>query len=335
MPYFERGNLRQNPPRLTELREAIRQILEALRHLHERGHIHRDIKPDNILVRNEKDQPLDLVVADYGLISLDNPVSFCGSPGYAAPEVVRNGAVPKSQRRPYTQNVDIYALGMLLLDILGVDPPKMWIQNRRQFNKYISAPIAEQLDASEPDQIDRCGALSTVHSMLHFDPSDRPSVDKCLRLPWLSETITTPLAAQLPGTPSNPSAVIPQASLPTVNAETWWHSNPRAVTPTQQVTQDKKVGRHYDLRKKRQAERHNPISVPKKNRVQKKHYESLPTPRLTPDNKRKAQEVHNSQPLENPKDRHLESGLAKFASNHDQEISQESNGLLTWDKMEL
>ena len=316
MPYFHRGSLRRNPPRLPELKEAIRQILEALRHLHERGQIHRDIKPDNVLVRSEKDQPLDLVIADYGLISLDNPVSFCGSPGYAAPEIVRNGDLEGGQRHRYSANVDVYALGMMILDILGIAVPKMWIQNRKIFNGHISAPIAEQLDACDPENIERYGALSTVESMLRFDPSDRPSAEDCLRLPWFSGPVGTPLAAK----PSNSSVVIAQPGPQTVGPETWWHSNSRKVAPAQQG------GGRYDLRKKRQTERHDPLSAPRKNRIQKKQHE-LPTPRLTPDRRKRTQdsEIFISE----------RSSLATSPSKPDHLVTQEPRDLLSWDKMEL
>ena len=328
MPYFHRGSLRKSPPRLTELKDAIRQILEALRHLHERGQIHRDIKADNVLVRNEKGQPLDLVVADYGLISLNNPVSFCGSMGYAAPEIVQNMSLPKTQRRLYSNKVDIYALGMLILGVLGVDVPKMWIANRKKFNDFIIGPIAEQLDACDPDSIDRCGALSTADSMLRFDPEGRPSVDGCLHLPWLNGPTETPQAAQLAGTPSNLSTNNSQSlsAHSIVDPETWWHSTPRSVPLIEHVRQDDQAGGRYDLRKRRQTERHNPISAPRKNRIRKRPHESLPTPRSTPDNKKKVQKPNSSHPLEPSK-----SGDPKTG----QEAAQEPGNLLSWDKMEI
>lgn len=325
MPYFHRGSLRKSPPPLTEFKDAIRQILEALRHLHERGQIHRDIKSENVLVRSEKDQPLDLVVADYGLISLDNPVSFCGSLGYAAPEIVQNMSLPKAQGRLYSNKVDIYALGMLILGVLGVD---VWIQNRQQFNNFIIAPIAAELDACDPNSIERYGALSTVDSMLRFDPEDRPSVDECLRLPWLSGSTETPQAGQLAGTSSNLSTndSLSLSARSIVDPETWWHSTPRSVGLTQHVRQDNQAGGRYDFRKRRQSERHNPISALRKNRIQKRPHESLPTPRSTPDNKKKVQKPNSSHPLERSK-----SGDPKTG----QEAVQETGNLLSWDKMEI
>ncbi len=50
-------------------------MLQALRHLLERGRLYRDIKPANTLVRNDDGKFLDLVVADYGLMSIEIPVS--------------------------------------------------------------------------------------------------------------------------------------------------------------------------------------------------------------------------------------------------------------------
>ncbi|KAK0510155.1 hypothetical protein JMJ35_007549 [Cladonia borealis] len=84
----------------TMLKDAIRQILKALHHLHERGSIHRDIKPANVLISNLEGEPLNLVVADYGLTARKKPVKFCGTLGYMAPEVIRNGEINDDSKKP-------------------------------------------------------------------------------------------------------------------------------------------------------------------------------------------------------------------------------------------
>ena len=87
----------------------IRQILDGVAHIHERGLIHGDIKPDNILL-SAHDRPR---VADFGLLRREDSRQFAATAGtrrYLAPECFEGGAT--DCRR------DVFALGLLLYEML-------------------------------------------------------------------------------------------------------------------------------------------------------------------------------------------------------------------------
>ena len=113
MPYYSFGNLsvQHSVSRVTwdETESVVFQSLSGLSYLHPQGVAHRDLKPENILI--ESRYPLSIKLADFGL-SNDKPdlISFCGSPGYAAPEVYFN--------KIYTTAVDLWSLGVIALQYL-------------------------------------------------------------------------------------------------------------------------------------------------------------------------------------------------------------------------
>ena len=76
MPYFPYGDLGKVAPQLKvfQLKEAIRQILYGLRYFHGQRQIHRDIKPNNVLVKSL--EPLEVIIADFGLVSCWNHASY-------------------------------------------------------------------------------------------------------------------------------------------------------------------------------------------------------------------------------------------------------------------
>ncbi|KAK7884216.1 hypothetical protein WMY93_027339 [Mugilogobius chulae] len=112
MEYASRGELydyiqekRKLPE--SEARTIFRQIISAVHYLHKNGIVHRDLKLENILL----DQDLNVKLADFGLSNHFQKgtllQTFCGSPLYAAPEIV--------QGLPYQgPEVDCWALGVLL-----------------------------------------------------------------------------------------------------------------------------------------------------------------------------------------------------------------------------
>lgn len=81
-------------------------ILQALRYAHEKGIVHRDIKPDNVIVQKETAKLTDFGVA--GLISLlsQGTEYMAGTPAYMSPEQIEGA--------PIDGRADLYALGVML-----------------------------------------------------------------------------------------------------------------------------------------------------------------------------------------------------------------------------
>lgn len=118
MPYMKRGNLRERlmRGRLTQEEAGVimGQLADALSYAHARDIVHRDIKPSNVLLDDEDEQRVYL--ADFGLAkTLDGGSDITqtgmliGTPEYMAPELAE---------QPESVSSDIYALGILLYNML-------------------------------------------------------------------------------------------------------------------------------------------------------------------------------------------------------------------------
>ena len=94
----------------------IMEILLALQHLHKKGIIFRDLKPDNVVIDDEGHALLtDFGLSKEGVFDNQGAKSFCGSFAYLAPEMIKKTGHGKS--------VDWYLLGVLLYEmIVGVPP---------------------------------------------------------------------------------------------------------------------------------------------------------------------------------------------------------------------
>ena len=92
--------------------EFFRQIVLAIEYLHVHGICHRDLKPENILLDGQN----RIKIADFGFarwVKRGIAETSCGSPHYAAPEVIRG--------TPYDgRKADIWSLGIILYALLAV-----------------------------------------------------------------------------------------------------------------------------------------------------------------------------------------------------------------------
>lgn len=110
-------SLLKGPFSVENASRVLKQILKALEYAHSKGIIHRDIKPANIFVEDE----LRVKLMDFGIAGSPvrdevdtNSKSVLGTPGYIAPEVMRN--------RTLDERSDIYAVGMILYEMLTGKP---------------------------------------------------------------------------------------------------------------------------------------------------------------------------------------------------------------------
>lgn len=180
------------------------KLADALAHAHERGILHRDVKPANVLLT---DDGLPMLL-DFNLAAeADSPVSAGGTPAYMAPEEL---AALKQGRRTPDPRSDLYSLGMVLAEMLTGTLPKLGAVDLRHSNPRISpsteAIIRKCLAASPAERYDTARELAEeLHRQLTHQPlavTREPSVRERLhkwkhRHPVLASSGSVAIAAAL------------------------------------------------------------------------------------------------------------------------------------------
>ncbi len=137
--------MRRRPPTVRQALELHAQAADGLAAAHQLGIIHRDIKPDNIMVTRREFQAK---LADFGLAKGDDSAvlthtgAIMGSPAYMAPEACRGDTPGPSG--------DLYGLGCSLFHVLTGTPPYSGSSALVVLNMHMTAPLP-RLSERRPD----------------------------------------------------------------------------------------------------------------------------------------------------------------------------------------
>ncbi len=157
----QRGRLRPN--------QAVSIALEVVRGLklaHDRGVIHRDINPNNIMLSKDGDVKLGdfgLAKSEFQKVSLTTSGTFLGTPLYMSPEQWRDD--------PVDFRSDIYSLGVTLYHVLVGTPPFVGDNVAEVMLQHVKCPLPQVLRYQEdvPEEL-----ADLVERMTAKDPADRP-----------------------------------------------------------------------------------------------------------------------------------------------------------------
>ncbi|KAF2743754.1 serine threonine protein kinase SNF1p [Sporormia fimetaria CBS 119925] len=161
-------------------RKFFQQIVCAVEYCHRHKIVHRDLKPENLLL----DDQFNVKIADFGLSNIMTDGNFlktsCGSPNYAAPEVISG----KLYAGP---EVDVWSCGVILYVLLVGRLPfdDEWIPTL--FKKIAAGSY------SIPNYLSP-GAVSLIKRMLMVNPVHRITIEDIRKDPWFLKDLPPYLA---------------------------------------------------------------------------------------------------------------------------------------------
>jgi len=173
MPYVEGLSLRDRlsrdgPLSIAETRRVLRDVADALTHAHAHGIVHRDIKPDNVLINGQH-----AVVTDFGVAKAlteatakegdTSSHTVRGTPSYMAPEQIRGDD-------GVDDRADIYAFGCLAYELLTGKPPFTGGTREEVLSGHLyrDAPPLTDVRPDIPDDL-----AAVVRLCLEKRPADR------------------------------------------------------------------------------------------------------------------------------------------------------------------
>ncbi|KAL6439488.1 hypothetical protein ACFW04_003952 [Cataglyphis niger] len=157
------------------------QIVSAVAYMHSLGYAHRDLKPENVLL--DKEENLKLI--DFGLCAKPKTgmqahlYTSCGSPTYAAPELIMG-------KKYLGSEVDIWSMGVLLYALLCGFLPFDDNNLENLYKKILNGKYEEPYWLSNDSK-------ALIKSMLQIDPVKRITIDELCHHPWVTSNSLKPV----------------------------------------------------------------------------------------------------------------------------------------------
>ena len=165
---------KKKPFQESEILDYITQICLALQHVHKKHIIHRDLKSGNVFLMKSG----IIKLGDFGIAKVlksQKAKTMVGTPYYLSPEIINN--------KPYDSKSDIWALGVLLYELMtfkmpfsATSLPLLSIK----INRGVFHPPPKIYSAEIKNLLNRC---------LTIDPTKRPSINEILDLPLIKDRI--------------------------------------------------------------------------------------------------------------------------------------------------
>lgn len=182
MDYADGGDLhtkiqfRKNYFAESQIIDWFTQICLAIKHIHDRKIIHRDLKSQNIfLMKNNLLKLGDFGIAKCLSYTIEQAQTIAGTPFYLSPEIV--------QSKPYSFKSDIWSLGILLYEMCALKMP---------FNGENLPKLCLNIVKGQYSQIPSHYSIDLkllVTSLLRVDQDQRPSVNEILNMGIIKKRI--------------------------------------------------------------------------------------------------------------------------------------------------
>jgi serine/threonine protein kinase len=190
MYYYHGGR----PFTLSNTKKWARDILIGLKGIHDRGYVHADMKPENVMMTCDKTGAPDRAkLADFGFTSLiGSPFKPRGTPDYLAPEILEYANTEsKDGATTFQPSIDMWAFGCMVYEMLDGNTPFYPIGydhlsgdelNKKMFRNIINMNMNVSINIDFKTK-------EFIKNFIIADPKKRMTSEQALNHPWITGTI--------------------------------------------------------------------------------------------------------------------------------------------------